>query len=553
MLYLKCCNITKSVFNGSLITGLSLSAGEDIFSYIYNLFESGDFLAEEDILAKEMEELDKLAYTKKRYLSPKEIIAFVLVNFGQKNLDQFVNAFKEFYMIQFLKLNTTAYANIQLFASIYDAVDDTLSGLIIDRTRTRWGRVRPFLILPLPLVVAGTVMMFSAPSISPTGRVVWTAVATVLFGLGMSYFNAWQLMTYNITPNDNERNNLITTSKFFELFGTWVPSLVPVLVQFLPKISSKITMSSVYTGFAYAMAALVSLFAIFGFFNMRERVPLQSREEMNETSVLESIKQIFTNRPLFAIIFAGFFNNFKAVGGSSEQWFWLNNTGSIANQTVCGLFTGIPNYLMVPLAAKMIKKFGARTTAIIAGVFGGVAYTLLFIIGYHPFGQTFSDNYILNLIWVIFGLTICGLPNKLILVVGPVLNAETFDYMEWKHGLRNEALVTTVQGYFQKLATSITSWMSGMVLTWIHYVPLTDSLGNAVPQSDPSVLNGIWAVFCLMPALARGLYGISFFLYPIHGNLRNQMIAELADIRAERLAEQEAAQKAQLESGSNEE
>jgi len=508
--------------------------------------ESGGFLAEEDLLAKEMEELDKLAYTKKRYLSPKEIVAFVLVNFGQKNLDQFVNAFKEFFMIQFLKLNTTAYANIQLAASIYDAVDDTLSGLIIDRTRTRWGRVRPFFIIPLPLVIAGTVMMFSAPSINSGARVAWSAAATVLYGLGMSYFNAWQLMIYNITPNDNERNNLITTSKFFELFGTWVPSLVPVLVQFLPKLNSNITMSGVYTGFAYVMAAMVSVFAIFGFFNMRERVPLQSREEMNETSVLESIKQIFTNRPLFAIIFAGFFNNFKAVGGSSEQWFWLNNTGSIANQTVCGLFTGIPNYLMVPLAAKMIKKFGARTTAIIAGLFGGVAYTLLFIIGYHPFGQTFSDHYILNLIWVIFGLTICGLPNKLILVVGPVLNAETFDYMEWKHGLRNEALVTTVQGYFQKLATSVTSWMSGMVLTWIHYVPLTDSLGNAVPQTDPKMLNGIWAVFCLMPALARGLYGLSFFLYPIHGDLKNQMIAELADIRADRLKAQEEAQKAHL-------
>ena len=271
--------------------------------------ESGDFLAEEDLLTKEMEELDKLAYTKKRYLAPKEIVAFVLVNFGQKNLDQFVNAFKEFFMIQFLKLNTTAYANIQLFASIYDAVDDTLSGLIIDRTRTRWGRVRPFLVLPLPLLVVGTVMMFSAPQIMPNARVWWSAIATVLFGLGMSYFNAWQLMTYNITPNNNERDNLITTSKFFELFGTWVPSLVPVLVQFLPKINSKITMSGVYTGFAYAMAAMVSVFAIFGFFNMRERVPLQSREEMNETSVLESVKQIFTNRPLFAIIFSNFFNN----------------------------------------------------------------------------------------------------------------------------------------------------------------------------------------------------------------------------------------------------
>ena len=504
------------------------------------------FLAEQDLLLNEQEELDRLAYTKKRYLTPKEIAAYVLVNFGQKNLSQFINAYKEFFMIQFLKLNTTAYAYINLFASIYDALDDTISGLIIDRTRTRWGRIRPFFILPLPLWLAGGAMMFTAPDISSTSKTIWALVAIVIYGLGMSYFGAWGLMIYNITPNNDERNNLITTSKFFELFGVWLPSLVPILVQFLPKLNPKITMGGVYSGFAYFMLILASGFSIFGFFNMRERVPLQSRDEMNETSVLESIKQIFTNRPLFAIIFADFFNNFKSVGGSSEQYFWLNNTGNLANQTVCGLFTGIPNYLMVPLAAKMIKKLGARTTAITAGLFGGVAYMTLFFVGYHPFGQTFNDNYILNLIWVIFGLTICGLPNKLLTVVGPVLSAETFDYMEWKHGLRNEALVTTVQGYFSKLAASVTGWLSGMVLTWINYIPLTDSLGNAVPQTDPKVLSGIWAIFCILPALARGLYGISFILYPIHGDMRNRMIAELADIRAERLAQQEAAQKSAL-------
>lgn len=510
-------------------------------------------MAEQDLLAQEQEELDKLAYTKKRYLSPKEIAAYVLVNFGQKNLSQFINAYKEFFMIQFLKLNTTAYAYINLFASIYDALDDTISGLIIDRTRTRWGRIRPFFIAPLPLWVVGSIMMFTAPNITQTAKIIWALIAIVIYGLGMSYFGAWGLMIYNITPNNDERNNLITISKFFELFGVWLPSLVPVLVQFLPKLNSSITMKSVYTSFAYFMVIISAGFAIYGFFNMRERVPLQSREEMNETSVLESIKQIFTNRPLFAIIFADFFNNFKAVGGSSEQYFWLNNTRNLAHQSVCGLFTGIPNYLMVPLAAKMVKKFGSRTTAIIAGVFGGVAYMLLFFIGYHPFGQTFNDNYILNLIWVIFALTICGLPNKIIQVVGPILSAETFDYMEWKHGLRNEALVTTVQGYFGKLAGSITGWLSGMVLTWINYVPLTDSLGNAVPQTDPKMLNGIWAVFCILPALARGLYGLSFILYPIHGDMKNQMIAELADIRADRLAEQNAAQKAKLNENTTEE
>lgn len=503
-------------------------------------------MAENEVMVteEEQEELDKLAYTHKRYLRPKEIVAYVLVNFGQKNLSQFVSAYKEFFMIQFLKLNTTAYAYINLFATVYDAVDDTISGLIIDRTRTRWGRIRPFFIVPLPLWLIGGAMMFTAPDMNSTSKIVWATVAIVIYGLGMSYFGAWGLMIYNITPNTDERNNLITISKFFELFGTWLPSLVPVLVEVLPAINSSITMESVYTGFAYFMLIFSAFFAVYGFFNMRERVPLQSREEMNETSVFESIKQIFTNRPLFTIIMADFFNSFKAVGGSSEQYFWLNNTGSLANQTICGLFTGIPNYLMVPLAAVMVKKIGARATAIIAGVFGGVAYTLLFIIGYHPFGQTFSDNYILNLIWVIFALTICGLPNKLIQVVGPILCAETFDYMEWKHGLRNEALVTTVQGYFSKLATSITGWLSGMVLTWINYVPLTDSLGNAIPQTDPTVLNGIWCVFCILPGLARGLYGLSFILYPIHGRYRDQMIVELADQRAARLAESDAAEKA---------
>lgn len=127
-------------------------------------------MEDQNLLAKEEAELDKLAYTKKRYLTPKEIAAYVLVNFGKKNIDQFVSAYKEFFMIQFLKLNTTAYAYINLFASVYDAVDDTLSGLIIDRTRTRWGRIRPFFILPLPLWLIGGGMMFTTPDISSSGK-----------------------------------------------------------------------------------------------------------------------------------------------------------------------------------------------------------------------------------------------------------------------------------------------------------------------------------------------------------------------------------------------
>ena len=90
-----------------------------------------------------------------------------------------------------------------------------------------------------------------------------------------------------------------------------------------------------------------------------------------------------------------------------------------------------------------------------------------------------------------------------------------------------------------------------MVLTWINYVPLTDSLGNAIPQTDPKMLQGIWTVFCILPAIARGMYGLSFILYPIHGKILDQMTVELADIRADRLAEQEKLNAIQAAKGAN--
>ena len=486
------------------------------------------------------EEVDKLAYTKKRYLRPKEIAAFVLVNFGQKNLSQFIDGEKQFFLVQYAGLNPQHFANIQLFATIYDALDDTISGLIIDRTRTRWGRVRPFFILPLPLWILGGMMLFSTPGLSGMAQALYVAAATIIYGLGMSYFGAWNLMTYNITPNMNERNNLITTTKFFELFGTFIPSLLPVLVKFVPKANPDITNSDVYKAFAVFMLLFSASFAIFGFFNMRERIPLQSREEMNKTSVWGSMKNIITNRPLLTIILAEFFNNFKAVGGSTESFFWLNNSGNYAFRSICGLFTGIPNYVMVPFAAKLVRKFGARSTAIGAGLFGLGAYMLMFVLGY-PNGAIFSANFedksILNFAVIVVLLTIAGLPNKVINVCNPILTADALDYMEWKHGLRNEALVTTVQGYFIKLATACTGWLSGMVLRWIEYVPMKDELGHDIANKDPGVLKGIWIVFCILPALARGLYGISFIFYPIHGKLQQQMIVELADKRAAALEE----------------
>ena len=226
-------------------------------------------------------ELETLSTSDRKYLRPREIFAFLLTSFGQKNLSQYVNAFRQFFVISFLGLSGSAYGVIMFIESIYDAVDDSISGLIIDRTRTRWGRLRPWLVVPTPFWAIANIMLFTAPAflVHEWQKIVWVVFSIFVYNLGMSYFGAWNIMLYNITPNTDERDSLIATSKFMELFGTFLPSIATVLVTFLPNLTdNKIGMQDVYTGFAVAMSVIAAVTAFYGFSAMRERVPLASRE-----------------------------------------------------------------------------------------------------------------------------------------------------------------------------------------------------------------------------------------------------------------------------------
>ena len=243
---------------------------------------------------------------------------------------------------------------------------------------------------------------------------------------------------------------------------------------------------------------------------------------------------------MFISVIANFFNGFKGVGASTESFFWLHNTGSLFHGTLAGLFTGLPNYIVTPLTPKLIRKFGARNTALGAGVFGGVAYTLMFIIGYKPFGS-YDETLpcVLNMIYITLMLTICGLPNCVIRVCQAVLQGDVYDYSEWKYGVRNEALVQTVTNYFGKLANAVTGLLSGLVITLVGYVAHKDALGDVIRETNPTVLRGFFAVFALMPAIARFLFGISWIFFPVHGEFKEKMLADLEERRAQRVNELE--------------
>lgn len=501
-------------------------------------------------------ELETLSASDRKYLRPREIVAFLLTSFGQKNLSQYVNAFRQFFIISFLGMSGSTYGIIMFIESIYDAVDDSISGLIIDRTRTRWGRLRPWLVVPTPFWAIANIMLFTAPAflVHEWQKVVWVVFAIFVYNLGMSYFGAWGIMLYNITPNTNERDSLIATSKFMELFGTWLPSIATVCVSVLPKATNnKVGMQDVYTWFAVFLALIAAATAFYGFKNMRERVPLASREQMQEIGVIESFKNVFKNRPMFVLVLSGFFNGFKSVGVASESFYWMHNSKDLLHSAIAGIFTGIPAYIMTPLAPKLIRKFGAKNVCVGSGIFAGIAYLGTFLIGICGNGgkgflvDWSGCNTIINMAVIVICLTICGLPNSLMNVAGAVLQGDVYDYSEWKTGARNEALVQTVQNYFSKASNSVIQLLSGVVISAVGYVARKNEFGNIIPESNHNVLLGFWAVFCLLPAVARFLYGITLMFFNVTGKTKEQMLKDLEVRRREKIQAMEANEAEQAE------
>ena len=481
-------------------------------------------------------EIEEIAKSKKKYLRPKEIIAYLLADFFSGSSSPVDS---QFYWMNFFNISGGQFARLTLFTSLYDALDDPISGFIIDRTRTRWGHFRPYLVIMLPLSMIACFMSYTIlPGIASMSQImVQLYVTCIIGGLAGSYGSAGGLMIYFITPNEDERNWVMTIQQFFGYFSGWIPSILSVVVTYLPRMIPGVHMQNIYRNYAYVFFVLSALATIYKFYNTRERVPLPSRKEMKEASIWESVKFAVSTRPFLVGNIANVFGGLQGtLRTRSENFFWLNNTGSLANGFLASLLTGLPKYFITPFVPKAIKRFGERNVYIFGNLWAGACFVIMWLIGYVPFGK---KRMYLNIIYLAVSLTIMQLPNAFNGVAGRVMTADTFNYIEWKYGVRSEGLVSAANNWFGKLNNSLQNWISGTALQIIGYKALKDSYGNLIPQTDPGILKGIWFIFALIPAFSKFAVAITYMFFNVHGKFKEKMELDLAVRRKEKVIEEE--------------
>jgi GPH family glycoside/pentoside/hexuronide:cation symporter len=434
----------------------------------------------------------------------------------------FMLYFTYFYTDVFVIPAATA-ATLFLMSRVWDGINDPVMGMLADRTKTRWGKFRPYLLwLCVPFAVAG-VLTFTVPNFGPTGTIVW---AYITFNLIMMLYTAinipYTALLGVISADSNERTT-VSSVKFICAFlaGTIVSfTLLPMTKKFGGGNDPRGWQLSFVI---YGIAAII--FFLITFKGTRERVQPPPTQK---SSVKKDLIELITNGPwlillattITFILFVAVRSSvtvhyFKYVIGSQELSFPFFGKRIYDFNTITSLFNGVGQIsaligaLLVSLVA---KKIGKKRTFLILFVIA-IASTAAF---YFMTAEQIALIFILQ-----FTGSITGGPLSVLLWA---MYADTADYAEWKRGRRATGLVFSASTMSQKMGWAVGAYIALMLMSQVGFQP-----NQAQTQES---LKSLIMLFSLIPA---GLGVLSLlilsFIYPLNDRRVAEIGAELKERR----------------------
>jgi GPH family glycoside/pentoside/hexuronide:cation symporter len=410
----------------------------------------------------------------------------------------------KFYTDVFL-LGAATMGTMMLVTRVADAFFDPMIGTIADRTRTRWGHFRPYLVWMAIPMAATAVLAFTSPDLEGSARTVYAYVTLMLMMIAYSSINIpYSALLGVLTPDSKERTS-VTSYRF-------VMALIPVFIIVnltLPMV--RYFGGSDTSAYGWQMTMLVySVFAVllyFATFAMtRERVHPPPKQE---TSLSADLKDLLRNRPWVVLCGVGIaaltFGNIRntvtifyfenVVPGGSGYFGPVMTTGAVAF------------ILGVMATAPLAKRFGKKNFYLVS-----MSVTALLTFGFY-----FVPPENIELVWAANTvINFCAAPTAPLVWA---MYADTADYSEWKWGRRATGLVFSAASFAQKLGWAIGGAGAGWLLAYFGYLP-------NVAQS-PRTVNGILLMMSIIPAVAAVAAVVALWFYEIDEDTVKRMSSDL--------------------------
>ena len=408
---------------------------------------------------------------------------------------QVFNLFLLYYYTDVFGLHPAAVGTMFLATKVVDAVSDPAMGLIADRTNTRWGKYRPYLLMvALPYGLCGYAM-FASPALSETGRLIYAYATYSLTMLAFTAINIpYSALMGVISPSSDERVK-VSAWRFVCAFGAaWL------IGTFVTPLKNILGGGDEAEGFRLTMlifsAFSVSMFWI-TFAATKERVrPMQTQSNLRA-----DLAALMQNLPWLALFVSGVFSLMQLavrnggliyffkyyVGDDGSRVFWIFDSTAVFLSL--GTFALI---LGVTTTRALSQRFEKQHLMIALTVLSTVISASFFFLPPEQF-------------WLMVALNCLG--NFFAGPLAPLLfamNADCADYGEWRSGRRTTALIYSGGGFAAKMGLAVGAGLSGYILALFGFV------ANQ-PQTETAML-GIRLMFTLFPA-ALSLLGAAAILF----------------------------------------
>ncbi|CAN5521431.1 MFS transporter [soil metagenome] len=457
-------------------------------------------------------------------LNIKEKIGYGFGDFASSMFWKIFSVYLLYYYTDVFGIAAAAVGTMFLVTRIWDTALDPIIGVIADRTDSKWGKFRPYLLwVAIPFGLVG-VLTFTAPELSTSGKLIYAYVTYTLMMMVYSLINVpYASLMGVMTSNIKDRTTLSTFRFIFAFAGSiLVLATAEPLVSVLSKTSTGVDQQRGWQLAMMIYAVIATIFFYFTFKWTRERVKPPKEQK---TSLKADVMNLLTNKPWFILLGAGIstliFNSLRDGSAiyyfkyyfTSQEAFQLPFTTVAINYSTLYLVLGqAANIVGVVLAKPISDKIGKKNTFLYSMLIATVLSCIFFL---------FRENDLVLIFSFQFMISICA---GMIFPLLWSMYADIADYSEWKTGRRATGLIFSSSSMSQKLGWTLGGALTGWMLALYGFE------ANTVQTQEAQT--GIRMMLSFIPAIGALLSVAFIVFYKLSDSFMMQISKELTDRRA---------------------
>lgn len=437
----------------------------------------------------------------------KEILSYAVSSGGGNVITTLVGSYYSAYLTDSVGVAVAAVGTMMVICRVIDAITNIIMGGIVDRTHTKWGKARPWLLISAPLVMISLILAFAVPTgWAENSKVIYMYLTYIFMNCicFTSYMIPDTALCSRMSLDTYERGKLTSANQIAnQLFGLAVSlSIVPL--------SSSLGWTA--TAAIYGVMAMAGI--LIGFFGTVERVGLSdegTQAKVETTPLSVSLPSLFKNKYFYFLLLFFIMQLAQASGPNSMIYYYtkeiVGDTGAIAVLSTTAM---IPAMIMNFFIPSITRKFGRQRCLLVA-----TAITIL------CFGACSLCGGNMTALMVI--LVCKGFSAGFIFACGFAMAADVVDYGGWKFGVRSDGLINSAVSFGQVFGLGIGPAIANWILGYAGY----DGLAASQTQS---ALNAINFNYGWLGAIFAGLMFV-FTLFLNMDKFSDQMQADLVERR----------------------